>query len=113
MNVQYLIDHEQKKFAVLPYADFIKLLEMATEEADYRMALKILKNREDAILPYDSQRVLENPIKKMRLKMGLTQAQLAIKMKVDTSYVSRIERHGLIISPATLTKAARAFGCDL
>ena len=112
MNVQFLIENNRKRFAILPYADFARLVEMATDEADTKRALKILKNKEDAILLYEPHLVLENPIRKKRLKMGLTQAELARKMKVDTSYVSRIERDGRKISHATLNKAAWAFGCD-
>lgn len=113
MNVQYLTEKNRKRFAVLPYADFIKLVEMATDEADNAKALKILKNKEDAILNYNPRLIMENPIRKMREKIGMTQAELAKKMKVDTSYVSRLEKDGKIISSSALTKAAQAFGCHV
>ena len=45
MNVQFLIENNRKRFAILPYADFARLVEMATDEADTKRALKILKNK--------------------------------------------------------------------
>jgi len=113
MNVQYLKEDNKNKFAILPYRDFLALVEMAAAESDYQKALKILNDKKDVVLNYDSSIVLENPIKKMREARGGTQAELAKKMKVDTSYVSRIEKAGAKISRSTLEKAAKAFGCSV
>lgn len=38
MEVHYLEENHQKKFAMLPYRDFLHLLELVTEEKDYQLA---------------------------------------------------------------------------
>ena len=113
MNIQYLKEDNKNKFAIIPYRDFLALVEMATAESDYQKALKILDNKKDKILDYDRSLILENPIKKMRESKDMTQAALAKKMNVDTSYISRLEKAGAKISSAALEKFAKAFQCNI
>lgn len=111
MNVQFLEENHKRKFAILPYNDFLRFMELVSDEEDYIEGLKVLKNKWDKVLDYNSDLVLENPIEKERKKRGLTQAELAKHLGVDPSYISKIEKPGFIPSEKVLANIARALGC--
>lgn len=113
MNIQFLEENHKKKFVILPYRDFVKLVTRATEEEDYQEALRVLSNKSDETIDYVSDKVLENPLRKMRDKIGMTQLEFAKRMKVDPSHVSRLERPGARLSDKTLGKAAKALKCTI
>lgn len=52
-------------------------------------------------------------LKQARESSGMTQEELAAKMKTTKSVISRIENHSDDIKLSTLTKAARALGKNL
>ena len=52
-------------------------------------------------------------IKELRLKEGMTQEELAIKMKTKKSVISRMENHSEDIRLSTLGKVAEVFGKKL
>lgn len=113
MEVHFLEENHRKKFAVLSYRDFVKLVELAADEKDYLKALKVLQNKKDRILDYKSADVLGNPIALKRKEMGISQQALAKKMKVDPSFLSRLEKSGSNPSKSTLIKVAAALGCSV
>jgi DNA-binding XRE family transcriptional regulator len=113
MNVQFIEEKDRKKFAILPYKEFVQLVELAADQSDYEEALKVLNDKEDEIVDYDPSLILKNPIKLKREKMGISQAQLAKTLKVTQSYVSKLEREGANPSKLTLVKVARALKCPV
>jgi len=52
-------------------------------------------------------------IKELRLKKGMTQEELAKKMKTNKSVISRMENHSEDIRLSTLEKVAEVFGKKL
>lgn len=52
-------------------------------------------------------------IKEMRIESGMTQEQLAEKLKTKKSVISRIENHSEDIRLSTLQKVASVFGKQL
>ncbi len=113
MEVQFLEENHLKKFVVLPYRDFVKLVEWAADEKDYQKALKVLQNKKDKIVDYDSAELLESPIALKRKEMGISQRELAKQMKVDPSFVSRLEKSSSNPSKSTLLKVAKTLGCSM
>ena len=113
MEVQFLEENHRKKFAILPYREYLKLIELAADEKDYKKALEVLQNSKDEIVDYDSLLVLENPIASQRKKKGLSQGELARKLKVDPSYISRLESSASNPSKSTLIKVAQALDCSM
>ena len=112
-NVQYLEENKKKKFAIIPYESFLELMELASDETDYEKALKVLRDKDDEIVRYDSSKILTSPITKMREQKQLSQAGLAKKLKVNPSYVSRLEKTGANPSLKTLKKVAKALDCSV
>ncbi len=113
MDVTFLEENRRKKFAVLPYAEYLRLMELAADERDYRRALKVLRNRRDKVVDYDLEKVLENPIALKRKSLGISQKELAKKMRVDPSYISRLEKPGANPSKTTLLRVAQALDCSV
>ena len=52
-------------------------------------------------------------IKELRLEKGITQDQLAQKIRTTKSAISRLENHAESITLATLEKVARALGKEV
>ena len=52
-------------------------------------------------------------IKEMRLEKGMTQEELAEKMKTKKSVISRMENHSEDVRLSTLQKVANIFGKNL
>ncbi|QQR79969.1 MAG: helix-turn-helix transcriptional regulator [Deltaproteobacteria bacterium] len=113
METIFLEENHHKKFAVIPYKEYLYLKELAEEDAAYQKALLVLKNKKDRILDYSQEEVLENPIAKKRQELGLSQSELAKKLKVDPSYISRLEGRDANPSKKSLQKMAAALDCDI
>lgn len=113
MHVSFIEENNKKKFAVLPYRDFVRLAELAADTDDYEKALKVLGNKKDEILDYDPETVLVNPILTKRKELNLTQAGLAKILGTTTSYISKIEHSGANLSKKTLAKVAHALRCEM
>ena len=113
MNVHFLEENHRKKFAILPYQDFLHLVSLAADEKDYQRAVKVLHNKLDKIVDYQSEDVLKNPILSKRQDLGISQRELAKRMKVDPSFISRLEKSEANPSKSTLLKVAQALGCPV
>ena len=50
-----------------------------------------LEGYSDDFVPFDPEDYLDNPIALARIKAGITQAELAKRMKVSQAYISKIE----------------------
>ena len=84
------------------------------------MSLKKLKNRafknsevKDEYDQLESEFQFIDQLLRMRTKAGLTQEQVAERMKTQKSNISRLERGNANPSWATLLKYAHACGFDL
>ena len=96
-NIQLIERDGKPEWAVLPYEEYLKLLEQAEmleDIRDYDAAKAALENAEDELIPAEVVFAVldgENPIKVWREYRGLTQQQLADKAKISKPYLSQIE----------------------
>lgn len=96
-NVQIIERDGKPEWAILPYEDYLKLLEeaeMLEELRDYDAAKAALEKGEDELIPGEIVFALidgENPIKVWREYRGLTQQQLADAAGISKPYLSQIE----------------------
>jgi len=116
-----LIEREGKpEYAVLPYDEYLQLLELAEDAqdlADAREAERELASGEDEAIPAEIARRLiareEHPLKVWREYRGLTQEALGSYAGVGKSYISQIEAVNKSGSVRVLSSLARALAVDL
>jgi DNA-binding XRE family transcriptional regulator len=113
-NFQLIERNGKPEWAVLPYDEYLKLVEQAEtleDIRDYDSAKAALKKGEDEIIPSALVYAIldgKNPIKVWREYRGLTQQQLADKAKISKPYLSQIEtgkRTGTTEILSTIAKA--------
>jgi DNA-binding XRE family transcriptional regulator len=113
-NIQLIERDGKPEWAVLPYEEYLKLLEQAEmleDIRDYDSAKAALENGEDELIPSEVVFALldgDNPIKVWREYRGLTQQQLADKAGISKPYLSQIEtgkRTGTTEILSTIAKA--------
>ena len=77
--------------------------------AEYR---GIPNDESDRILTWDEikDEFMRNRIAEVRKELGMTQKELAKKLRVKQSTVSRMERNDANLTLATLRRAAKALG---
>ena len=96
-NIQLIERDGKPEWAVLPYEEYLKLLEQAEmleDIRDYDAAKAALENGEDELIPAEVVYAIldgENPIKVWREYRGLTQQQLADTAGISKPYLSQIE----------------------
>lgn len=96
MSVQVIENNGKPEYAVLPYADYLLLVEQADMLQDLRDYDRIkaeVENGDEERIPADVAYALvdgENPIKVWREYRGFTQAQLALAAGISTPYLSQI-----------------------
>jgi len=96
-NIQLIERDGKPEWAVLPYEEYLKLLEQAEmleDIRDYDAAKAELENGEDELIPSKVvYAILDggNPIKVWREYRGLTQQQLADASGISKPYLSQIE----------------------
>jgi len=74
MKPQIIYENERPAFVVLPYQDYIQLA------AD-----------DDELIPFDVGDYIANPLKAARIDAGLTQVDLAARLKVSQAYIAKVE----------------------
>ena len=113
-NIQLIERDGKPEWAVLPYEEYLALLEQAEmleDIRDYDAAKAALENGEDELIPSEVVFAIldgEHPIKVWREYRGLTQQQLADKVKISKPYLSQIEtgkRTGTTDVLSTIAKA--------
>ncbi len=113
-NIQLIERDGNPEWAVIPYEEYLKLLEqveLLEDIRDYDAAKAALENDEDELIPSEVVFAIldgENPIKVWREYRGLTQQQLADKVKISKPYLSQIEtgkRTGTTEILSTIAKA--------
>ena len=96
-NIQLIERDGKPEWAVLPYEDYLALLEQAEmleDIHDYDAAKAALENGEDELIPSEVVYAIldgENPIKVWREFRGWTQGQLADEVGISKPYLSQIE----------------------
>ena len=119
MNVQVIERDGKPEYAVVPYDEWQRLLELAEEAEDIRdaeQAMRELERGEDELVPGEIVgRLLdgEPPVRVWREHRGLTQAQLAERAGVTQGAVAQIESGKRRGSVDLLRKLAGALNLDL
>lgn len=121
-NIQLIERDGKPEWAVLPYDEYLKLLEQAEmleDIRDYDIAKAELENGGDELIPSEVVEALldgENPIKVWREYRGLTQQQLADTAGISKPYLSQIEtgkRKGTVDILSAIAKALKVSLDDL
>ncbi|MDO8754950.1 MAG: helix-turn-helix transcriptional regulator [Anaerolineales bacterium] len=118
-NIQLIERDGKPEWAVLPYDEYLKLLEQAEmleDIRDYDAAKAALENGEDELIPAEVVYAIldgENPIKVWREYRGLTQQQLADKVKISKPYISQIETGKRTGTTEILSAIAKALDVSL
>lgn len=119
MKAQIIERDGKPEYAVIPYADYLRMLELLEDKADERVVAEFQEaysaGREFLIPAEILRRELdgESPIKLWREHRGLTQQELADKAGISKPYLSQIEsgkRQGTV---ETLAAVARALDVPL
>jgi DNA-binding XRE family transcriptional regulator len=78
-------------------------------------AERIATDQKDRILSWDEVKddFIVNRIAEVREKLGITQKELARRLNVRQSTVSRMEREDANLTLSTLRKVAKALGCSV
>lgn len=120
MSVQIIEKSGKPEYAVIPYAEYQKLLEMAQDARDIQdadAALAALSTGEDEAIPASVVASLlsgdEHPLKVWREYRGYTQESLGKEAGIGKSYVSQIEAGSKTASTKVLGALARALKVDV
>jgi DNA-binding XRE family transcriptional regulator len=115
MSVQFIEQNGQKQYAVVPVADYEKLLEKA-ELLDDITAYDLALASEDELIPAEIvNRLLtgENKIKVWREHRGLTQSGLAKICNMAQASIAQMESGKRTGTIGALKKIAEALDVDL
>ena len=69
----------------------------------------VKKQVQDAYVAFEPERYVHNPVALSRIKSGLTQAQLAKRMRVSQAYVSKLEAQDEV-GAKVMVKVNKALG---
>ena len=114
MGVQGIKNNDQPQYAVVPYEDYIELVEKAEllqDIQDYDSAKAALEHVEEELVPAEVLYAIMdggNPIKVWREYRGMTQQQLAEQVGISVPYLSQLEtekRKGSLEVIAAIAKA--------
>jgi DNA-binding XRE family transcriptional regulator len=106
-----LVEVGGSRLVIMDEEEYDRLL----DAIDAVEAEKIAKDPKDRILAWDEikDELIVNRIAKVREQMGVTQKELARRLKVRQSTISRIERKGANLTLSTLRRVAKALGCSV
>ncbi|MAM00615.1 MAG: transcriptional regulator [Alteromonadaceae bacterium] len=120
IQIQIIEKEGKPEYAVVPYDECQKLLELAEDAidlADADKAMRELTRGEDELVPAEvTERLLsgdEHPLKVWREHRGMTQEALGATANVGKSYISRIEAFKKAGSTRVLRALAGAIGVDV
>lgn len=119
MSVQLIERNGQPEWAVLPYDEYLALVEQAEmleDIQDINHIKKALENGEEELIPAGVVNALldhENPIKVWREFRSMTQQQLAEAIGISTPYISQLESGKREASIKVLTALARILKVDV
>ena len=100
-----------KKLVIMDEEDYDRLL----DDIDLAEAERIARDPKDPVLTWDEikDEFIQNRIAEMRERSGITQKELARRLKVRQSTVSRMERENANLTLSTLRKIAKALDCPV
>lgn len=114
MSVQVIKNNDQPQYAVVPYDEYIELVEKAEllqDIQDYDNAKAALDHGEEELIPSEVVYAImdgANPIKAWREYRGMTQHTLAEQVGISVPYLSQLEtekRKGSLEVIAGIAKA--------
>ncbi len=115
MNVQIIEREGKPEWAVIPYEEYLRLLEeaeMGEDIRDYDAAKKAIAQGEELIPAEVLYAILDgkHPVRVWREYRGLTQQQLAEAAGISKPYLSQIESGRRRGTAAVLSAIAKALG---
>lgn len=110
IDVQF-VNVNGHKLAIMDEEEYHCLLDVI----DAAEAERILSDPNVRSVPWEEAKkeLLRNRIAEVRKEVGMTQKELAKKLRVKQSTVSRMERNDANLTLATLRRAAKALGCPV
>jgi len=118
-SVQLIERDGRPEWAVLPYEDYLRLVEdaeMLEDIRDYDRLMAEIAAGEQELIPGEVVFALldgENPIKVWREHRRLTQQQLAAAAGITAPYLSQLERNRRVGTVEVLAAVARALAVSL
>ena len=96
MNIQVIEKNGNPEWAIIPYKEYLRLVEeveMLNDVRDYDMAIKAVKQGEELVPSEVAYAILdgESPIRVWREYRGYTQQQLSKAAGISKPYLSQIE----------------------
>ncbi|MBW6471940.1 MAG: helix-turn-helix transcriptional regulator [Anaerolineaceae bacterium] len=119
MNVQIIKNKDEVEWAVIPYDEYLHLVEkaeMLDDIQDFDRFQSSLAHGEEQLFPVEVvDKLLEgqNPIKVFREYRGMTQDGLAKKIDISIPYLSQLETNKRRGSIKVLTDLAKELGITL
>lgn len=119
MNVQIIRNNDELEWAVIPYDEYISLIEkaeMLDDINDFDRFQTALTKAEEQLFPADVvDKFLadQNPIKVIREFREITQFELAKKIGISIPYLSQLETNKRQGSIKVLSEIAKALGVSL
>jgi len=114
MNVQVIEREGKPEWAILPYEDFLQLMEQAEmlqDISDYDQIVKAVESGEEETVPSELAYALiegKNPIKAWREYRHLSQKQLADSAGISIPFLSQIESGKRKASISIMVRLAKA-----
>lgn len=95
-KVQIIEKDGEPEYAVLPYPEYMRLLEICEEAEDVRVfdeAMEAIRQGEELVPAEVVNRLIEgeNPVKVWREQRGMSQAALARAAGIKAAYLSQLE----------------------
>ena len=119
MNVQIIGQNEKPEYAVLPYSDYLLLVEKAEMLEDvhsYDEAKNSIARGNEELIPASIVNALvdgENPIKVWREYRGFTQQKVAEEIGISIPFVSQLETNKRKASSDVIKKIAAFLNVDI
>ena len=119
MSVQVIQRNGKPEWAVIPYADYLQLVEQAEmlqDSLDYDQAKAAVESGEDEIIPAEVVYAIldgKSPVLAWREVRGLTQRQVAEKAGISVPYLSQLEAGKRTASVKVLAALARVLQVTL
>lgn len=114
MSIQFIEEKGKRAFAIVPYADWLRVQDALADKADAELVRRSIDANEEAIPAEIAHRIFagENPVKVFREWRGMTQKELAAAVATDPAYLSQIETGVRNAGGALRSKLAQALRVD-
>ncbi len=119
MDVQIIRKDDEPEWAVIPYDEYLQLVEAAEllqDIQDYDSAKAVLDRGDEELIPSEVINALlngENPLKVWREYRGMTQTELSEKVNISVLYLSQLETEKRKGSAEVLAAITQALGVTL